>query len=241
MFAKKIKLDALTPDNSIYKTAAPTYGDKLEKPGWLKAIKTSVSHWNPTIGLFDKGGTVAVCPGIREFLSKPIHINMWEEVDLRINPDGSWSHTSINHGGPCSFDVAEHPQDQWSGMYPGKRIALKLTSPWKFKCNQDVGFVFTESHYSTSYFREKGIWLSPGYTNFKWQHSTNIHLNCPLQDEPYVLTLKHGMPLVSLFPMTERNIDFNVRKTNFEEWAELGEHFPKIKVGKYFRQPGFKK
>ncbi len=241
MFNKKIVLKALTPDLSVSMNAPIVYGEKLERPSWLKSIKSTVTHWNERIGLYDKSGTVAVCPGIREYLSKPIHINMWEEVDIRITPDGSWTNTPSNAGGACPIDISEHPEDQWRGMYPGKRVALKLTSPWKFTCNQDIGFLFTESHYSTSYFRERDIWLSPGYTNFKWQHSTNVHLNCPVKDEPYVITLKHGMPLISLFPLTERKLDLQIEKIDFNTWAEIGEHFPKIKFGKYYKQPGFKK
>jgi hypothetical protein len=49
------------------------------------------------------------------------------------------------------------------------------------------------------------------------------------------------MPLISLFPLTERKIDLQIEKIDFNAWAEIGEHFPKIRFGKYYKQPGFKK
>jgi len=239
-FKKPIKLTAYTHDLSVYNNCQLNYGDKLPKPSFLKNMQTAIKTWNERIGLFDKVGTVAVCPGVREFLSKPIHLNMWAEVDIRINPDGSWSSTCQSRP-ELGTEISQHHEDQWRGMYPGKRIALKLSNPWKLVSTDDIYYVFTESHYSTSYFREKGIWISPGVTSFKWQHATNIHLNCPVKDEPYVITLKHGMPLVSLFPLTERNVDLKCKKVDYNTWGEIGEHFPRVPVGKYFKQAGYKK
>lgn len=238
-FKKSIKIYAYTHDTSVFRNVQPVFGQNAEKPSFLKSIKTHIKSWNKNIGLYDKVGTVAVCPGIREFLSTPIQFNMWSEVDIRINPDGSWTSTAQSRP-ELGTEITQHHEDQWRGMYPGKRIALKLSNPWKLCSDDGVQFVFTESHYSTSYFREKGIWLSPGVTNFKWQHATNIHLNCPVKEEPYVITLKHGMPLISLFPMTERKIDLVCKQIDYNDWGKIGEHFPRVPVGKYFKQSGYK-
>ena len=236
---KPIKLIASTYDLSAYTNVQPKLGKGNEPPSWLKKMKAYVQTWNPNIGMMDKAGTVAVCPGIREFISTPITMNMWAEVDIRVNPDASWSSTTQSRP-ELNTSVMEHGPDQWKGMYPGNRIALKLANPWKFVSNSDTSYVFTESHYSTSYFREKGIWISPGVCNFKYQHATNIHLNCPVKDEPYVISLKYGMPLVSFFPMTEKPIDLECRKIDDDAWGQIGEHFPRVLVGKYFKQAGIK-
>jgi|TARA_B110000977_G_scaffold189761_1_gene259708 hypothetical protein len=239
-FNKSIKLTAYTSDLSVYTNCKPAVGKDVKTPGWLKNISASVKSWNQDIGLYDKAGTVAICPGIREYFSTPITLSMWSEIDIRINPDGSWSSTSQSRP-DLNTNIAEHSEDQWKGMYPGKRIALKLDSPWRFKSNCATKFLFSESHYSTSYFREKDVWLSPGVTNFKYQHSTNIHLNCPVKEETYVMTLKYGMPLISLFPMTERAIDFECKRVPFDEYISLGDHMPRVPIGKYYKQPDIKK
>jgi hypothetical protein len=239
IFNKPVKITAYAADLSVYTNNQPKTGKSIETPSWLSRLKASIKTWNPAIGLHDKAGTVAVCPGIREFVSSPIALNMWAEIDIRINPDGSWSSTSQSRP-DLNTEISEHHEDQWQGMYPGKRVALKLSNPWKFVSDSDVKYVFTESHYSTSYFRERGIWISPGVTNFKYQHSTNIHLNCPVKDEPYVISLKYGSPLISLFPMTERPVEIECIKISPPEWGELGDHMPRTVVGKYFKQKGIK-
>lgn len=239
-FRKSIKLVANTSDLSVYNNAQPRIGKSIQSPSWIKNLKASIKTWNEHIGLMEKAGTVAVCPGIREFISAPITLNMWAEVDIRVNPDGSWSSTAQSRP-ELMTDISQHHEDQWRGMYPGNRIALKLSNPWKFVSDSDINYVFTESHYSTSYFREKGVWISPGVCNFKYQHSTNIHLNCPVKEEPYVISLKHGTPLVSFFPMSERPVELECKKLALNDWGEIGEHFPRVLVGKYFKQPGIKK
>ncbi len=93
-----------------------------------------------------------------------------------------------------------------------------------------------ESHYSTSYFRDQGILFSPGVTNYNKQHSTNVHLNCPVKSEPYMINLKHGMPLVSVFPMTDKEISFDTKLISIPEWNDISNNFPYTFVGRYFKK-----
>jgi hypothetical protein len=235
-FKKSIKITAYTTDPSYMETCQPVYKSK-EKPDWLRKLGAISSVWDNSNGLYNKSGTAATCPGIREFLSYPIQLFMWADVDIRINPDGRWFH----NGRPTwGIDITQHPKEQFGDAY-NNRIALKLNSPWLLKSDSDTRYLFTESHYSTSYFRENGILLSPGVTNFKWQHSTNVHLNCPIREEPYVISLKHGMPLISMFPLTDKEINLECKKIGLEEYNEINQHFPKMCVGRYFKQAGYKK
>jgi hypothetical protein len=41
--------------------------------------------------------------------------------------------------------------------------------------------------------------------------------------------------------MTERKVDLETHKIDYPEWGELGEHMPKMAVGKYYKQQGLKK
>lgn len=235
-FKKSINLTAYTYEESYLLTAKPTF-KSAEKPNWLKKLGGAVSIWDEKIGLYNKIATANTCPGIKDFLSLPIQINMWADVDIRINPDGSWT---SNARPDWDIYITEHPKFQFGEAY-NDRIALKLDTPWMMYSDSDTKFLFVESHYSTSYFRDLGVLLPPGVTNFKYQHSTNIHLNCPIKPEPYVISLKHGMPLVSLFPMTDKHINFDVKKVPHSDFREMNQHYPKINVGRYFKQAGFKK
>jgi hypothetical protein len=234
-FNKQINLTAYTSDPSYYASCKPVYKSNV-KPDWITRVGAYIKTWDDRSGLYNKAGTVATCPGIKDFLSKPIQIPMWGDIDIRINPDGTWT----SNGRPdYDLHIGQHYPAQYGDAYKD-RVALKLSSPWQFVSESKINYLFTESHYSTSYFRELGILFPPGVINFKYQHSTNIHFNCPIRSEPYVISLKHGMPLVSIFPMTERSINFEVKKIGRDEFNEINQHMPKMVVGRYFKQEGYK-
>lgn len=135
--------------------------------------------------------------------------------------------------------IAEHGKSQFGDAY-NNRISLKLLSPWYFVCNEPIKFVFTESHYSTSFFRDHNVLIPPGIIDYKYQHSTNVHLSFPIQEEPYVVRLRHGTPLVSMFPITERKINFTTKQVTVQEFNNINMHMPNMFIGKYFKQPGVK-
>jgi|TARA_B100001094_G_scaffold231214_1_gene225972 hypothetical protein len=239
MFRKKpIILDCYTSNKSYFINAKPTFGTERPKPTWLEELKTTVTLWIEQIGMHNKMSTVGICPGIRDFMSKAIHFPMWADLDIRMNPDATWS-TTIEMR-PFDLNVSEHPPEQWKGVYKGQRVALKLENPWKLRCSEPVDFLMMDSHYSSSYLKDKGIYQSPGLTNFKYQVSTNVHLNCPVKPEPYIVTLKFGHPLMSMFPMTERPVELRYHQISVEEWAQMGNHMPATMVGRYYRQQGVK-
>lgn len=241
MFRKKpIILNLYTYNKAVYETARPKWGKEREKPNWLKELKTSMNMWWEHLGMWGKTSTVAICPGIREYLSTPIQQNMWADLDIRINPDGTFTNSSEMRPWQC-MHISEHPDIQWKNMYTGKRIALKLDNPWKAVSDSSVPFMMCESHYSTNYFRDKKIWTSPGVTNYKYQHSLNVHLNVPVKDEPYIISLKYDSPLISYFPMTERPVEIKYHLISESEWQGIGNHMPQTMIGRYYRQKGVKK
>jgi len=239
MFKKSIVLNFYTASPAAYNTARPTWGKEKEKPNWLKELKTSVNMWWEHLGMWGKSSTVAICPGIREYIASPINQNMWADLDIRINPDGTF--TTSKEMRPWDVEVSEHPESQWKNLYTGRRIALKLDNPWKVVTDSPADFLMCESHYSTNYFRDLQIWQSPGVTNYKYQHSLNVHLNAPIKEEPYIISLKYDTPLQSIFPLTDKPIEIRYHLIEPREFDVLGGHMPLTMVGRYYRQKGVKK
>lgn len=231
MFSKKINLTAYTLDKNIYDFCKPVYKSKA-KPSWLEQLKSVIVTWDDRTQMPAKSGTLLTCPGVRDFLSTPIQVPMWGDIDILIKPDGSWTYNTRPEWG---LTVTHHNEAQFKGAY-NNRLALKLSNPWIFKTDSKINFMVTESHYSTSYFRDLGVLFSPGVTNYYKQHSLNVHLNCPIKDEAYIINLKHGMPLISIFPMTEREIEFDSQLVSIEEWNNISNHFPYTFVGRYFKK-----
>lgn len=234
-FKKPINLTAYTNDASVMNTCKPEYQSK-EKPDWLTKLKNFVVVKDEQSQIYIKTPTAGTCPGIRDYLQMPIQLKMWADLDIRVCPDGTWSHFTRPE---WNVSIAEHGSGQFGEAY-NNRISLKLISPWYFVCDQPIKFVFTESHYSTSFFRDKNILMPPGIIDYKFQHSTNVHLSFPILPDPYVVRLRHGTPLVSMFPLTEGTINFTTKQVSFEEFNNINLHMPKMFIGRYFKQPGMK-
>jgi hypothetical protein len=234
-FKKSINLTAYTHDGTAMNTCKPEYRSTT-RPDWLVKLKNFVTVKDEQSQIYIKNPTAGTCPGIRDYLGLPIQIKMWADLDIKIMPDGTWTYYTRPD---WQVGIAEHGKSQFGEAY-NNRLSLKLLSPWYFVCDEPIKFVFTESHYSTSFFRDKNILLPPGIIDYKFQHSTNVHLSVPILDEPYTVRLRHGTPLVSMFPLTERPINFNTKQVSVEEYTNISTHMPKMFIGRYYKQPGMK-
>ena len=235
LIRKPTKITAYTHDKSVLVNTPVTIGVE-EKPGWLKNLKTSVSAFDPTIGMEVHAPTARSCPAIRDFISEPIQLKMWGDLDISVFPDGRW--TQYTRPG---FDITagEHSKIQFGEAY-NNRLALKLDSPWFFIANDNTKFMFMEAHYSTSYFRDNNIIFPPGIIEYKLQHSTNVHMSIPFPKEQVIINLKLGMPLVSMFPLTDRIVELETKLLPVDEWRAINSHLPKTFIGRYFKLKGNK-
>ncbi len=227
---KEVNLTAYTFGESYVNTCPPVYKSN-QKPDWLQKLKTFYASWDQQSHMAIKNATAAVCPAIKYFLSDPITLCMWADLDIKIFPDGRWTHYSRPE---WNINLAEHGKEQFGEAYNG-RVAIKLVSPWYFKADDSAKFMFMESHYSTSFFRDQNIIIPPGIIEYKYQHATNVHMLFPIKDEEYVVRIKHGTPLVSMFPMFERKLNFDVKLISYNEFANMNTSMPQMFIGRYFK------
>jgi hypothetical protein len=231
LIKKPIKITAYTYDKSFIVNAPPTIRSK-EKPEWIKRLKAYITQWDSNIGMDVRIPTVNQCPAIKEFLTTPIMLNMWGDLDIKVFPDGRWNQYAVPG---CNISAGEHAKIQFGEGY-NNRLALKLNSPWFFVASEPTKFMFMESHYSTTYFRDNNILFPPGIIEYKNQHSTNVHLSVPIpKTEPFTLNLKLGMPLISMFPMTDRQVEIETKLVSISDWELINSHLPKVFIGRYFR------
>jgi len=83
--------------------------------------------------------------------------------------------------------------------------------------------------------RENNIYIAPGIIDFKYQKSGNIHLVVDVKKEPYELVIPYGTPLITLFPMTERKIDFDCKLVSKDEYERINVSFPRCPMRKYYQ------
>lgn len=232
MFKKKRPLLTFyTFDNGFFINDKPTF--KMDHPNWLKMIKTSFQQFNPNNNHFDEVPTVKNCPGINYFMSEGIKFKLWADIKIRVYPSGEVEDLSYGTGELESF--GQHHPKQYEYLYPEGKTAFKLNNPWLGNCSSDLKFLFTESHYSTNFFREHNMYIAPGVIDFKYQHALNVHILIDKKEEPYELYLPYGTPLFTLYPLSEKRIDIECKLVSKDECARIGSQFPRCPMRKYYQ------
>lgn len=238
MFRKKVKLDCythivgLTQRQPLKKTAKP--------PTWWGKIKSLYKLYDSKKGMHINTPTVKTCPGVVEYIRKPINVNLWTDLNIVVNPDGK-----IRSSGPSNViegidSVEVHSIKQYHPDLYGNSVVVKLVAPWMIKTNEETNFLLTETHYSPE-LRNLGISIIPGVLNFKYQHSMNVFLILPIKEEEYEIALKYDTPLMSMFPMTERDIEINMHEVDGMFMKNMVSMYPSITSGRYYAYKKFLK
>jgi hypothetical protein len=232
LLKKPVKIRAYTYDPGIFEFAKPFY--RGENPSWLKNLAPVIRIKNPKTEIDSVIPTVAYCPGIRDFIKAPITIPAWYDCGVRINPDRTWFMDPVDSIGE---HVMEHPSFQIGDEFITDRIFIKLSTPWAFRCDEDVNFMYMPAFYNSTFYTQNDIISPPGILNFKHQASTNVHLSFKVKPQSYNVDIKLGTPLTTIFPMTERDIDFKCELLSREEFSDLpNSKFPKVLFGKYYKK-----
>jgi hypothetical protein len=225
MFKKdKVNLTFYTKENNSFINEKPTF--KPDHPEWMKYLKNTFQHFDTNSNSTYEVPTVKNCPGIHYFMNEGIKFKMWTDLKIRVHPSGFVEDlpTSISHQ---DQPFVQHTPQQYEHLYPSFKTAFKLNNPWIARCNKNIKFLFTESHYSTNFFRENNIYIAPGLIDFKYQSSLNIHMIVDKKEKPYELFIPYGTPLITLFPMTNKKIDLDYKLISKEEKYNIINKFPK--------------
>jgi len=229
--AKKPTLTFYTNDNGFFVNDRPSF--KMDHPDWLKNLKKSFKLFNPKSNHFDEIPTIKNCPGINYFMNEGIKFKLWADLKIRVYPTGEVE--DITYGIEMFQSLGQHAPMQYEHLYPNNKTAFKLNNPWVAKCNHDTKFIFTESHYSTNFFRENNMHIAPGVIDFKYQHALNVHILIDKKEEPYELFLPYGTPLFTLYPLSEKKINIDCKLVNDEEFKNINNHFPRCPMRKYYQ------
>ena len=229
---KSLKLDLYTHDNGYFINDKPTL--KRDTPSWYKSLTPTVKCPDgPTNSEFDVG-TAKGCPGIKNLMTNGIKFHLWEPLKLRIHPDGRVEQLPLgieSKGQP----FVQHFPLQYTGLYPKNATAFKLNTPWLGVCKEETSFIFMESHFSTNFIRENNLYVAPGYIDFKYQHSLNCHIVVAVEFEPYDIEFPYGLPLFTLYPVTERELEIEHHLISKDEYARLTNEFPQCPARKYYQ------
>lgn len=228
---KPITLNFYTFDAAAHEYAKPSIGKT--RPKWLSSLCPVIEHQRPDMppGHIEKHPTAMYCPAIRDMINDSITLPAWYETDLIVS-NGAWTDTK---GPQWNEKIVMHTNDQVGDFYKD-RLFLKMTSPWKGICTEDVNFLYLQNFYGSEFFDINDVIIPPGYTNFKYQHSTNVHLWIKNRPDTYTINVPIKTPLISLVPLTERKVIVKTHLVSYNDWYSLGSAYPKVSVGAYYKK-----
>jgi hypothetical protein len=232
MFNKKVKLTAYTWENDIFVNEKPTF-NKPDQADWLRMLKSSNKHHDYQRNYSFDVASAKQCPAINNYINSGIKFKAWTQIRVRVNPDGMVEHLQGTQDPGSGVLVSQHSPDQYQYRYQQSKTAFKLTNPWILKSSENIKYVFTESHYSTNILRENNIIIAPGLIDYKYQFATNVHMIVDVKKEPYEIVIPYGTPLFTLFPLTEREIDFSCEFLTHEKYNQIHTHFPRCPYKRY--------
>ena len=162
-----MKLKATTFDKRIIEYQPLQIGTG-ERPSWWSDLKKSFKVFNPRTGIHVPQPTIKACPGVVDYIRKPMNINLWSDVIFKIFPDGRVNtSTPLHNSGEVKTGV--HEKAQWGNMYPNHTVC-KIVNPWVFQGSDRTQFLVTDVHYDQE-FRKHGMFIAPGIVNFYDQHA----------------------------------------------------------------------
>jgi hypothetical protein len=215
---KVIHVDCFTNKAQVHELFPIDYTHKFFPEWWKVLPKVDTNHdrkewWGiPTL----KG-----CVGFNNFYAHGISIPFWTDVLFSIEgKQVRWQFADMSTNG------ATHPSEQFgSYLDPKEYFHIKIGSPWKFKCKEDVNFLWVQNSWEFS--KPAEFVIPPGIIDFKYQTSTNINMFGKLLEEETKKTIliEAGTNMVNIIPLSDRKIKIHnhlVEGLEFEKLSTTG-------------------
>jgi hypothetical protein len=97
-----------------------------------------------------------------------------------------------------------HDRDQFEGFVTEDYQHIKLLTPWKFKSNRYVEFLWSDPIWNRQNFLDYAV--LPGVVDYKYQFDTPVNLMFRYRETPHVLQFNLGDPFVMLAPLSDCTI-----------------------------------
>lgn len=247
MIIDKIKNIFGKQDNTLhfytFNTAVAELGEiemtKKCPPAWWKELPSTFPHKpynfshqpasNIIFSSFKSTITTAKhCPAIQKLFTTGIIIKAWCDIKIFVSPEGYVD--SIQKEDRLNVQRksgSTHPYKQRAGFLPNM-AHWKIHSPWSIKTNKYRRFYWNGAYWWNPQLIENNIHVVPGFIDYYTQHGTEINMLLPIKSESYEINIKHGDPLVHLFPIDDNSINIKTHLISDKEWDNLINPHPRF-------------
>ena len=191
-------------------------------PGWWKKLpkESRLKSFYPV-------PTMKTCVGVIDYYSKSIALPLWSELEILVLESGDFSFQYAD--GVSRGEI--HSAVQYEGFLEDTKYKhFKLSSPWIFKCKENINWMYSCPTYNLKSF--DNFIMPPGLLNFSKQPYTNIQLLINTS-KPKTMTIPFQMPFL-LTPMSDKKINITRHLISKEEHMSMNElGLPSTFISKY--------
>lgn len=209
---KSIHLDCFTYREDVYSYSPIVKGTK-KFPEWWKNLEHS--HFD-----FDNmklHNTMRSCVGFIDFFRSSVSIPLW--CDLAIKTEAQDIGSVFWQFSDSETNAGPHEAFQY-GEYADNTVQhLKIETPWQFRTKDEVKWVWSGNPWNQNLLNK--VIVLPAVVEYKYQHATAIQAMISRQEQRQDILIKHGTPIVNLFPMSESNVEIHNHLVSLEEYNRL--------------------
>lgn len=224
---KKIVLDCFTT-NATAHDVYPIAPAREFIPKWFKDMP---AFTQPTDDALAKSRNMKGCIGFRDLYDTGYIIPLWSDLIVQLSDNRTENrYLNFQFADNRSEMTFHGPEQRGTYMPVYKFTHLKITSPWKIRCNKYVKFMYTGVPFNF----ENGnpLMYLNGIIDFKWNHGTHANFFVEHKDTPQEYTFLAGQPLSQIVPLTEDEIEF---KTHLILESEVDKYVPNYRhQGSFF-------
>lgn len=205
----KIVLDCFTSDPMAYELGKINYGKNFY-PEWFKKTPLTMNNHS----------TIRSCLGLTDFYKTGIVIPSWFslKIDILPNEDGSiYYDYFFNSHGP---ELINHNKSQYSNFSDNTKENLKISTPWAFRCNKDIKFVWSQPTWHDHNILSN-MHLLPAVLDFYNQNTANISWMITSKTVNSTIEINPLDPLVILHPMTEKKVFLKNHLVSEKEYLKI--------------------
>jgi hypothetical protein len=195
---KQLHIDCFTNRPDLYSLLPVTKSNKAFPAWWKDLPKVYDSNVSP-VPLH----TMKSCVGFTEYFKNSFYIPFWTDAHFSVSPGYQ---TGLNYAFADGTTTATvHPvEERGTFLDPNKYQHLKIHSPWAIECKEDIKFLFNQNTWCFTTPEE--FIIPPGIVDFKYQKNTNYNLFLPYTGQSRNVFISAGSPIVTYFPMTEKEV-----------------------------------
>lgn len=210
--SKKIHLDCFTYRQDLYELSPIVKGTKMF-PDWWKKLPNSKFNFDE----MRLDNTMRSCSGFIDFFRNSVSIPMWTDLALRVDAE-EVGNVHWRFSDDETLAIA-HPTSQYAGYVDDSVQHLKIETPWQFSTKEDVKWVWSGNPWNDIMLNR--VVVLPAVVEYKNQHATALQIMISKQKERNDYLIKHGTPVVNLFPMSDKQVEIHNHLVSLEEYNKL--------------------